>query len=145
MVVRTKANGFRTEIVARGHTLVADEPAGLGGTDAGPTPYDYLTAALGACTAMTVQLYAARRGWALEDVTVRLHHSRVHENDCENCERHDVGIDQIERDIELSGSLTPEQRMGLLRIADRCPVGQTLARGVRVVPMQDGSRADEAG
>ena len=145
MVVRTKANGFRTEIVARGHTLVADEPAGLGGTDAGPTPYDYLTAALGACTAMTIQLYAARRGWPLEDVIVRLRHSRVHENDCENCERHDVGIDQIERDIELSGSLTPEQRMGLLRIADRCPVGQTLARGVRVVPMQDGSRADEAG
>ena len=145
VVVRTKANGFRTEIVARGHTLVADEPAGLGGTDAGPTPYDYLTAALGACTAMTIQLYAARRGWPLEDVIVRLRHSRVHENDCENCERHDVGIDQIERDIELSGTLTAEQHIGLLRIADRCPVGQTLARGVRVVPMQDGSRADEVG
>jgi uncharacterized OsmC-like protein len=134
VVVRTGASGFRTEIVARGHTLVADEPAALGGSDEGPTPYDYLAAALGACTSMTIRLYAARRGWALDDVTVRLRHSQVHEKDCENCERHDVGIYQLEREVELSGSLTPDQRLSLLRIADRCPVGQTLARGVRVVP-----------
>lgn len=144
VVVRTGASGFRTEILAMGHTLVADEPAALGGTEAGPTPYDYLAAALGACTSMTIRLYAARRGWPLEDVTVRLRHSRVHEKDCETCEKHEVGIDQLEREIELSGSLTPEQRLGLLRIADRCPVAQTLARGVRVVPARASSRADGA-
>ena len=143
VVVRTGAIGFRTEIFARGHTLVADEPAALGGTDAGPTPYDYLAAALGACTAMTIRLYAARRGWPLGDVTVRLRHSRVHEKDCENCEA-EVGIDQLEREIELSGSLTSEQRLSLLRIADRCPVGQTLARGVRVVPVGGDSAATRA-
>lgn len=134
IVVRTGAAGFRTEIVARGHTLVADEPIALGGTDEGPTPYDLLAAALGACTAMTIRFYADRRGWSLDDVTVRLRHSRVHEKDCEECETHEVGIDQLEREVELRGALTPEQRLGLLRIADRCPVGQTLARGMRVVP-----------
>jgi uncharacterized OsmC-like protein len=136
IVVRTGAGSFRTEIVARGHTLVADEPTALGGTDEGPTPYDYLVAALGACTAMTIRLYADRRGWPLDDVTVRLRHSRVHEKDCEDCEAQEVGIDQIEREVELSGALSPEQRLGLLRIADRCPVGQTLTRGIRVVPAQ---------
>lgn len=134
IVVRTGAGGFRTEVLARGHTLIADEPTALGGTDAGPTPYDYLAGALGACTAMTLRLYADRRGWPLEDVVVRLRHSRVHEKDCEDCEAHEVGIDQLEREVELSGPLTPEQRLGLLRIADRCPVGQTLARGIRVAP-----------
>jgi putative redox protein len=141
VVVRTGASGFRTEISARGHTLVADEPAAFGGTDEGPTPYDYLAGALGACTSMTIRLYAARRGWPLEHVTVRLRHSRSHEQDCENCEKHEVGIDQLERDIELRGNLTPEQRLGLLRIADRCPVGQTLARGVRVIPARSDSFA----
>jgi putative redox protein len=133
VVVRTGSSGFRTEIAASGHTLVADEPRTLGGTDEGPTPYDYLAASLGACLAMTIRLFASRRGWPLEQVIVRLRHSRVHETDCEDCETHDVGIDQFEREVELSGSLTPEQRLGLLRIADRCPVGQTLARGVQIV------------
>jgi uncharacterized OsmC-like protein len=93
IVVRTGAGGFRTDIVARGHALVADEPTALGGTDAGPTPYDYLAAALGACTAMTIRLYADRRGWPLGDVVVRLRHNRVHEKDCEDCEAHEVGIE----------------------------------------------------
>jgi len=139
VVVRTAATGFRTEIDARGHTLVADEPVAAGGANAGPTPYDYLAAALGACTSMTIRLYAERRGWPLENVTVRLRHGRVHEQDCENCEGRDVGIDHFERQIELTGNLTPEQRLGLIRIADRCPVGQTLARGVRVVPADRGA------
>jgi putative redox protein len=143
VVVRTEAGGFRTEILARGHTLVADEPTALGETDEGPTPYDYLAAALGACTAMTIRMYADRRGWPLEGVTVRLRHSRVHEKDREDCETHTVGIDQLEREVELSGTLTAEQRAGLLRIADRCPVGQTLARGIRVVPAQAARQASE--
>lgn len=143
VVIRTGASGFRTEIAASGHTLVADEPAALGGTGEGPTPYDYLAAALGACMAMTIRLFASRRGWPLEQVTVRLRHSRVHETDCEDCETHEVGIDQFERDVELSGSLTPEQHLGLLRIADRCPVGQTLARGVRIVSAPPRPPADD--
>lgn len=137
--VRVGRSGFRAEISARGHTLVADEPLAFGGTDEGPTPYDYLTAALGACTAMTIRIYADRRGWPLEGVTVRLMHSRVHEKDCERCDAQVVGIDQISRRIELLGELTDEQRAGLLRVADRCPVGQTLTRGIRVVPLESES------
>lgn len=133
VVVRVGPSGYRAEVSARGHTLVADEPASVGGTDAGPTPYDYLAAALGTCTAMTVRMYADRRGWPLERVTVRLTHSRVHEKDCERSDAERVGIDQLARSIEFDGDLTEEQRAGLLRIADRCPVGQTLERGVRIV------------
>jgi uncharacterized OsmC-like protein len=134
VVVRVGASGYRAEVSARGHTLIADEPLALGGTDQGPTPYDLLVAALGSCTAMTIRMYADRRGWPLEGVTVRLTHSRVHELDCEACEASTVGIDQLARTIELAGDLTEEQRAGLLRIADRCPVGQTMERGIRVVP-----------
>lgn len=143
VVVRSGASGFRTAILARGHTLVADEPVALGGTDEGPTPYDYLTAALGACTAMTIRMYADRRGWPLESVTVRLQHSRIHERDCEECETSSVGIDRLEREVELLGTLTAEQRARLLRIADRCPVGQTLTRGMRITPAQAAGEAGE--
>jgi uncharacterized OsmC-like protein len=134
VVVRVGASGYRADVSARGHTLVVDEPVSLGGTDEGPTPYDYLAAALGACTAITMRMYADRRGWPLEGVTIRLSHSRVHEKDCEQADAKPVGIDQFARVIELSGDLTEEQRAGLLRIADRCPVGNTLTRGVRIVP-----------
>jgi uncharacterized OsmC-like protein len=132
--VRVGQSGFRAEISARGHTMVADEPVALGGTDEGPTPYDYLAASLGACTAMTIRMYADRRKWPLESVTVRITHSRVHEKDCELCEAEQVGLDQLDRVIELTGDLTEEQREGLIRIGDRCPVGQTLARGIRIEP-----------
>ena len=138
VAVRMGESGFRAEISARGHSLIADEPAALGGSDTGPTPYDYLAAAVGACTAMTLRMYADRRGWPLEGVMVRLTHRRVHEEDCEHCVSEIVGIDQLTRVIELTGDLTEEQHAGLLRIADRCPVVQTLARGIQIVP-QDGS------
>lgn len=134
--VRIGRSGFRVDISARGHTIVADEPASLGGGDAGPTPYDLLAASLGACIAMTLRIHADRRGWPLEGVTVRLAHSRVHEKDCEDCDARKVGVDQLARSIELAGTLTDEQLAGLLRIADRCPVGQTLTRGVRIVPAE---------
>lgn len=129
------ASGYRTEISAGDHTLIADEPAALGGTNEGPTPYEYLASALGACTAMTIRMYADRRGWPLGEVTVRLAHSRTHQKDCVECDTGSVGIDQFERSIELSGDLTEEQRAGLLQVADRCPVGQTLERGLRIVPV----------
>jgi putative redox protein len=134
VIVRTGERGYVTEIMARGHLLIADEPASAGGTDAGPTPYDYLLASLGACTAMTLRIIADRRGWPLEGVTIRLWQSRVYEKDCEDCPVKAVGIDQIEREVELAGPLSEEQREALLQIADRCPVGQTLGRGMRIVP-----------
>jgi uncharacterized OsmC-like protein len=127
VVVRgTRADGFRHSIRARQHTLTADEPASLGGTDQGPTPYDLLLAALGSCTAMTVRMYANRRGWPLEDVAVRLVHDRIHARDCEHCETQEGMLDHITLAIEMTGALTPEQRARLLDIAHRCPVHKTL-------------------
>jgi putative redox protein len=133
VTARAGASGFRTEIDARGHLFVADEPRAVGGTDVGATPYEYLLAALAACTAMTARMYADRKGWPLEGVEVRLRTSRSHEKDCEQCETQQVGITRIERKLELTGSLTDEQRARILAIADRCPVKQTLARGIEVV------------
>jgi putative redox protein len=124
--------GFRAEVSAREHNLVADEPLAVGGTDQGPTPYELLLSALGACTAMTLRMYADRKGWPLEDVRVLLRSSRSHERDCERCEIEAVGIHRIERKLELSGSLTDEQRKRLSEIADRCPVKQTMQREIRV-------------
>jgi len=131
--VRSGGDGLRTEIAMRGHALVADEPVASGGMDAGPTPYELLSAALGACIAMTLRLYAERKGWPLEGVVVRLRHSKIWEKDCEDCDRAPVGVDRIERAVELEGPLDEEQRQRILAIADRCPVKQTLARGVRIV------------
>ncbi len=133
VVVRTGAEGFRTEVVARGHHLVADEPTSVGGTDQGPTPYDLLVAGLGACTSMTLRMYADRKGWALEDVTVRLKHRKIHQRDCEDdCADGEERLDRVRRRIELAGDLDEEQRRRLLEIADRCPVHRTLDRGVEV-------------
>jgi putative redox protein len=124
--------GFHAEISARQHSLVADEPLTVGGTDSGPTPYELLLGALGACTAMTLRMYADRKKWPLEDVRVHLRSSRSHGRDCENCEKEEVGIHRIERRLELSGSLSDEQRQRLNEIADRCPVKQTIQREIRV-------------
>lgn len=133
------AAGFRTEIGARRHALVADEPVESGGTDSGPTPYEFLLGALSGCTAMTLRMYADRKGWPLGDIRVSLRTARAHEPDCEQCARAAVGVGQIERRIELEGPLTDEQRTRLLQIADRCPVKQTLERGIHIVD----ARADD--
>lgn len=126
------ATGFRTELHARSHRLVADEPVGMGGTDAGPTPYEYLLMALGACTVMTLRMYAARKAWPLEAVTVSLRQARSHELDCERCPTEAVGVTHVERRIEFTGPLSDEQRARLVDIANRCPVKQTLERGVHI-------------
>ena len=132
VVVRGGAAGFAQEIAVGAHRLAADEPTSAGGTDTGANPYDLLLASLGSCTSMTVALYARRKGWPLEGVTVRLRHSRIHAADCADCETREGMIDRIERDIELAGALTAEQRARLLEIAGRCPVHRTLVSEIDI-------------
>jgi uncharacterized OsmC-like protein len=130
VVVRGSAAGFAQEIVAGPHRMAADEPVSVGGTDTGPNPYDFLLAALGACTSITVGMYARRKGWPLEEVTVNLRHAKIHASDCAECETKEGMLDRIERDIHFAGSLTNEQRSKLLEIANKCPVHRTLTSEV---------------
>ena len=132
VIVRGAATGFAQEIIADPHQFVSDEPTSVGGTDSGPTPYDLLLAALGSCTSMTISMYARRREWTLERVTVRLRQSRVHAEDCAACETRVATLTLIERDIELEGVLDEEQRAQLLAIANRCPVHMTLTSQVSI-------------
>ena len=125
VVVRTKA-GFRTEVQANRHTLIADEPLAVGGTDEGPNPYDYLLAALGSCTSITVRMYADRKEWPLEAIEVRLSHEKLHAKDCEECESETGRVDRIVREIKLIGPLDEAQQERLLNIANKCPVHRTL-------------------
>ena len=123
----TGGTTLRQEILAGRHRLVADEPVRLGGGDEGPNPYDFLLAALGTCTNMTLRLYADRKGWPLEGVDVRLKHAKVHRDDCEECESDDKRVDIIEKELVILGdALDDAQRARLLEIADRCPVHRTL-------------------
>jgi putative redox protein len=131
-VVARTAEGYRTMILASGHALIADEPVAVGGTELGPTPYDLLAAALGACTAMTLQMYARRKGWPLDEAIVRLRHSKVHAVDEERCENEEAKMDHLDRRLELVGDLTDDQRDRLLEIANKCPVHRTLEAGVVV-------------
>lgn len=132
ITVRTGAGSFRTEIATRSHALVADEPAAVGGEDLGPSPYDLLGAALGACTTMTLRMYAERKGWPLEEAVVRLEHDRVHGEDEERCPDAEPRMDRLTRDVTLIGDLDDAQRQRLLEIANRCPVHRTLSAGVRI-------------
>ena len=134
VMVHGSAKGFAQDIVIGPHRLVADEPTEVGGTDEGPTPYDLLLAALGSCTSMTVGVYARRKGWPLQDVAVRLRHSRIHATDCAECETKEGKIDRVELDIELTGPLSNEQRSKLLEIAEKCPVHRTLISEISLAP-----------
>ena len=129
---RVGPESFRADIVARQHRLTVDEPESVGGKDAGPTPYEYLLVAIASCTAMTLRLYANRKKWPLESVSVFARQGNSHERDCEKCETEDVGIGEVQLRIELNGALDDEQRKRLLEIAARCPIKQTLKRGIRV-------------
>jgi uncharacterized OsmC-like protein len=126
VVVRGDATGFLQEVVSGNHHLRADEPLSVGGTDAAPGPYDYLLIALGVCTSMTVGLYARRKQFPLENITVSLRHARIHAQDCEDCETKEGMLDRIDTHLELTGPLTAEQRTKLIEIAGKCPVHRTL-------------------
>ncbi|HKR54249.1 MAG TPA: OsmC family protein [Chthoniobacterales bacterium] len=132
VIVRGGAAGFAQQIQAGAHQLSADEPIESGGKDTGPSPYDLLLAALGSCTSMTIGLYARRRNWPLKEVVVSLWHSKIHAADCAECETREGRIDRIEREIELIGSLTNEQRSQLMEIADKCPVHRTLTSEINI-------------
>jgi uncharacterized OsmC-like protein len=132
VVARTGAASFRTDLHIPGFDLIADEPVSVGGTDAGPSPYELMLAALASCTAMTVRMYAARKKWPLESVVVRLRDTPAYIKDCLDCETSAVGPRRVDRVVELHGDLTPEQHARILQIADRCPVKQTLERGIQI-------------
>jgi uncharacterized OsmC-like protein/fermentation-respiration switch protein FrsA (DUF1100 family) len=141
VVVReTRAGRFQQAVTVGRHRFLADEPVEVGGLDSGPGPYDLLLAGLGACTAMTLRLYAERKALPLDRVTVRLSQAKIHAADCEACETKEGMIDRIERVITLSGKLDGEQRRRLLEIADKCPVHRTLTSEVdiRTVERRDG-------
>jgi putative redox protein len=114
VIVRGKASGFVQDIEVRSHRLNADEPTSVGGTDQGPTPYDLLLSALGSCASMTIALYARRKGWPLTEVTIQLRHSRIHAEDCAECETKEGRLDRIEWNCQLDGDLSNDQRARLL-------------------------------
>jgi putative redox protein len=132
VAARTHNTGFRTEIVTGKHTLVADEPASVGGTNLGPSPYELLSSALAACTTMTPRMYAGFKKLDLHSVTVRVAHDKIHSDDCKDCDSDSGKIDEFRREISLDGDLDDKQRQRMLEIADRCPVHKTLHEEVKV-------------
>ena len=134
VVVReTRAGKFQQTVSIGPHQMLADEPVAAGGEDTGPGPYDFVLAGLGACTSMTMRLYADRKSLPLERVTVTLKHSKIHAEDCAECETKAGMLDRIERVIAIEGALDPEQRGKLMEIADKCPVHRTLTSEVHIV------------
>jgi uncharacterized OsmC-like protein len=132
VVVRGRAGSFQQEVIAGKHHLVGDEPASVGGGDAGPDPYDYLLAALGTCTSMTIGLYARRNRVPLENITVSLSHSRIYAADCEDCETKEGMLDRIDIEVAMTGPLTSEQLAKLMQVAAKCPVHRTLTSEINI-------------
>jgi putative redox protein len=133
MVRETRNSKFQQTVTVGPHRLIADEPVAAGGEDTGLAPYDFLLTALGACTSMTLRLYADRKALPLDRVTVTLKHSKIHAKDCEECETREGMLDQIDRVIAIEGALDAEQRKRLMEIADKCPVHRTLTSEIRIL------------
>ena len=134
VVVASTGQGKFEQVLLDGrHSLIADEPASAGGADVGPGPYELLLMSLGSCTSMTLHLYATRKQWPLEQVVVRLRHSKVHAEDCADCEDNPKAmIDRIDRALEFVGALDADQRSRLLQIANQCPVHRTLSSKIDI-------------
>ena len=131
--------GYQQEIIAGDHVIFADEPVNAGGDDTGPNPYELLLAALGACTSITMRMYAERKGWPLRQIEVELSHAKDYVRDCETCVDKQARVDRITRIIRLTGDLDAMQRQRLMEIARRCPVHQTLTAGQVQVMDQEAS------
>ena len=148
-VIVTSQSNLRNEVrYGVGHALTTDEPVAAGGEDAGPDPYTLLLAALGSCISMTVTLYARRKQWPLEQVTVRLRQNRIHSKDCQECDETAEGyIHRIERSVSVTGPLTAEQRARLQEIAHKCPVHKTLTSRIVIADVKedDTLESSEAG
>ena len=136
LTVQIGKQGFLSEVAVRHHRFVADEPKSVGGDDLGPTPYDFLSAALGACTAMTLRMYADRKKWPLDAVSVVIDHEKKHIEDCEDCGDKGKRIDAFTRSVGVKGELSDEQKTRLLEIADRCPVHRTLESSSEIVTQE---------
>ena len=138
-VIVTSLSNLQNEVsYGDNHTLITDEPLAMGGEDAGPDPYTLLLAALGSCISLTAQLYAKRKGWPLERVTVRLRQQRIHASDCLECKESPEGyIHRIERSVSLDGNLSEEQRLRLQEIAHKCPVHKTLTSPIVITELKD--------
>jgi uncharacterized OsmC-like protein/fermentation-respiration switch protein FrsA (DUF1100 family) len=146
VAVTERDHRFLRGLYSERHQLLADEPAAVGGSDLGPSPYDLLLMALGACTSMTIRLYAERKGLALDDVEVRLRHERIHNADCDaSCGGADARIERITREIDLTGALSPAERARILEIAERCPVHRTLQAKPAIVTTSAGAVGAPAG
>ncbi|HEU4874910.1 MAG TPA: OsmC family protein [Pyrinomonadaceae bacterium] len=134
-VVVTSLENLRNEVrYGAGHSFITDEPVAAGGEDAGPDPYTLMLAALGSCISMTLKLYARRKQWPLESVTVHLRQSRIHSKDCQECTQNQDGfVHRIERKVSITGPLSEEQRARLQEIAHKCPVHRTLTSEIVIV------------
>ena len=137
-VIVTSKGKLQNEVrYGAGHSFITDEPVAMGGEDAGPDPYTLLLAALGSCISMTVTLYARRKQWPLESVTVRLGQNRMHSKDCKECQQMEGYIHRIERDVSFTGDLTEEQRARLREIAHKCPVHKTLTSPIVIADAEE--------
>jgi len=136
VTVRSQHN-YQQEIVAGDHFIFADEPVDIGGDDTGPNPYALILGGLGACTSITLQMYARRKGWPLEGVEVELMHGRDYAKDCADCELDDARLDRVQINITLRGALSDEQRGRLLEIATKCPVNKTLSAGLKITHAEE--------
>ncbi len=138
-VTVTSFSNLQNEVrYGTGHTFMTDEPIEVGGQDAGPDPYTLILAALGSCVSMTTMLYARRKGWEVERVTVRLRQRRIHAEDCQECERSKEGfVHRIERAVSFEGDLTDEQRTRLQEIAQKCPVHRMLTSEIVIVELHE--------
>jgi len=130
--IESASSDFLVQISAGRHVLVSDEPRTVGGQDAGPTPYELLLGALGACKAITLRMYARRKGWPLQGVYLNLSHAKKHAEDCANCDSADSLVDNIDVEIRLAGELTEQQRRTLLAVAEKCPLHRTLSSRVQI-------------